>query len=244
MRDSSVRKVAEIGPMESASAMRLSIVVPTLDEEGLLDATLGHLTAVSDDVVVSDGGSTDATEAIARRHPVRWVGGPAGRGGQLNRGAAVARGDTLLFVHADTRLPEGAPRLIEEALANGTDGGAFEIRFVGESRVMAGLGSRLASRRARLTRIPLGDHAHFVRRDLFEAMGGYRDWPILEDVDFMRRLKRRGRVTILPAAVLTSDRRYAERGVARTMAINYLIWALYLAGVDPHRLARLYRQVR
>jgi rSAM/selenodomain-associated transferase 2 len=228
--------------------VELSIIVPTLDEERAIGPTLEHLIGLKDDgcvadVVVSDGGSRDRTGEIARRFPVSWVEGAPGRGGQLNRGAAAARGEVLLFVHADTRLPVGATGLVARAIADGADGGGFEVRFVGGAPLMA-LGSRLASLRTRWTRLPLGDQAQFVRHDTFDRLGGYREWPILEDLDLMRRLKRLGRVTVLPAAVATSDRRFAQRGVARTLGVNYTIWALYALGVSPTRLARLYRQVR
>ena len=227
----------------AARASDLSIIVPTLDEELVLGETLAHLCAVGPDVEVSDGGSRDATRAVAGRFPVTWVAGPAGRGLQLNRGARAARGDVLLFVHADTRLPAGAGGLIGSAVAKGAVGGGFEVRFDSDRRLMA-LGSRLASLRTRWTRVPLGDQGQFVRREIFERLGGYRDWPILEDLDFMRRLRREGEVAVLDAAVLTSDRRFAQRGVVRTLATNYTIWTLFALGVHPRRLARLYRDVR
>ena len=221
----------------------ISIIVPTLDEELVLDETLSHLCPLVDEVVVSDGGSRDRTHRIAAAHGVGWVAGEPGRGLQLNRGAAAARGDVLLFVHADTRLPEGAVDLIAQAISHGAVGGGFQVRFDSDRRLMA-VGSRLASLRTRWTRVPLGDQGQFVRRDVFDRMGGFRDWPILEDLDLMRRLKREGDVAVLDAAVLTSARRFASRGVTRTLATNYTIWALYALGVHPQRLARLYRDVR
>lgn len=230
-------------PPAGPTTLELSVIVPTLDEERALGATLEHLAALDADIVVSDGGSRDRTAEIAAGFAVTWVAGRPGRGVQLNRGAAAARGQVLLFVHADTRLPGGARALIERAIDSGAVGGGFEVRFVGEAPLMA-LGSRLASLRTRWTRLPLGDQAQFVRRDRFVGLGGFRDWPILEDLDLMRRLKRVGPVEVLPTPVETSDRRFAQRGILRTLSVNYTIWALYGLGVHPGKLARLYRQVR
>lgn len=223
--------------------MQVSAIVPTLNEEQTLAATLEQLLKHTDRIVVSDGGSTDKTESIARTFPVDWVSGPPGRGGQLNRGAAEVDADVLLFVHADTCLPDGALQLIIDAIRSDHVGGGFSVRFVSTIPIMA-VGARLVNLRTRLTRVPLGDQAQFVRTEQFRELGGYRDWPILEDLDFMRRLKARGKIAVLTAQVSTSDRRYAQRGVWRTVATNWMIWALYLVGASPQRLAKLYRDVR
>jgi rSAM/selenodomain-associated transferase 2 len=222
--------------------MRLRIVIPTLDEAAGLAPALDSALAASGDVVVSDGGSDDGTVELARAGGARIVAGPRGRGPQLNAGAAVAGDhDVLLFLHADTVLPAGAASAIAAAIDAGAVGGAFRIRFVaaGASRLLA-LGSRLANARAAITGWPLGDHAQFVRRDAFEALGGFREWPLLEDLDFARRLRRHGRTTLLRATVETSARRFERLGVPRTVAINWLIFALYGLGVPPPRLAGLY----
>lgn len=223
--------------------MQTSIVVPTLNEERSLATTLEHLLGHTQRIVVSDGGSRDGTETIAHDFPVTWVSGPPGRGVQLNRGAAATDADVLLFVHADTRLPEGALELIREALEQGSVGGGFTVRFESTIPIMA-VGARVVNLRTRLTRLPLGDQGQFVRADLFRDLGGFREWPILEDLDFMRRLKRRGRIAVLPRPVITSDRRYAQRGVWRTVGSNWLIWAKFLLGAPPEELAKRYRDVR
>jgi rSAM/selenodomain-associated transferase 2 len=222
---------------------RLAIIVPTLDEEDALRRHLAAAAAEADLLVVSDGGSRDGTLEVARRAGATVVCGPPGRGGQLNRGAAAAAGaDVLLFLHADTRLPPGAGGDVRRAVAAGAAGGAFFVRFDDDGFWMR-LGSRLVALRTRLTRLPLGDQAQFVRRDVFAALGGFRDWPILEDLDLARRLKahagRRGVALLRPPAV-TSARRYRDGGIARTVARNWLIWGLFALGVPPHRLARLY----
>jgi rSAM/selenodomain-associated transferase 2 len=223
--------------------MRLAIVMPTLNEAESLRRTLPAALAAADEVVVTDGGSTDETPEVAHALGARVVCGPPGRGGQLTRGAAATDADILLFLHADTVLPEGACAAVRAAIAGGAVGGAFRVRFDSD-RPMLGLGARLINWRTRLTGLPLGDQAQFVRRDVFQKMEGYRDWPILEDLDFALRLKREGRTALLESRVTTAARRFVEQGAARTVATNWLIWLLFLLGVSPHRLARLYRHIR
>lgn len=222
---------------------RLAVVVPTLNEAENLRRLVPELLAGFDQVVVSDGGSSDGSAELARRLGARVVEGPAGRGGQLNRGAAASDGDVLLFLHADTRLPPGAPDLLRRALAGGAVGGAFLLRFDRRPPLLV-IGERLIAWRTRCTRLPLGDQAHFVTRAAFTALGGYRDWPILEDLEFARRLKRHGRVALIRAPVTTAARRYLQGGIVATAARNWLIWGLFACGVSPRRLARLYRDVR
>jgi len=221
----------------------VALIIPTLDEEEALGRHLAAAAAAADQLVVSDGGSRDATVALARQAGATVVTGPPGRGGQLNRGAAAASTDVLVFLHADTRLPPAGVDRVRRAVEAGAAGGAFLVRFDDDGFWMR-LGSRLVNLRTRLTRVPLGDQAQFVTRDAFAALGGFRDWPILEDLDFMRRLKRHARasggIALLDPPVVTAARRYLTGGIARTIARNWLIWALYLLGVPPRRLARLY----
>ena len=245
--------------------MRVAIVVPTLNEEASIASTLPAALAAlgppaaGNELVVSDGGSEDRTVAAARALGATVVTGPAGRGGQLNRGAAATTAEILLFLHADTTLPEGALAAIREAIsgnggtggrpdaavppADAAAGGAFLMRF-DDDRPLLRLGAWLINLRTRATRLPLGDQAHFVTRAAFSQLGGYRDWPILEDLDFAWRLRRHGRTVILKQRVTTGARRFIELGVARTVATNWLIWLLFVAGVSPRRLARFYSQVR
>ena len=214
--------------------------MPTLDESSHLAACLESARGVTDELIVSDGGSQDDTVSLARSFGATVVEGPPGRGGQLNRGAARTTARVLVFLHADSRLPEGAREVILEALDRGYRGGGFQLRFATPGRLPR-LGSRLVNLRSRITGCPLGDQSQFCLRSSFEEMGGFREWPILEDLDFIRRLKRQGRVTLLSPRVATSYRRYRSRGIGRNIATNWLIWALYLLGVDPERLARFYR---
>ncbi len=217
--------------------------MPVLNEESAVAKILPQLLDEADRVIVCDGGSGDRTVEVATELGAKVVDGPPGRGHQLNRGAEVAGGDALLFVHADTALPTGSIERVRQALRDGAPGGGFLIEWRSERSIMR-LGARLTNLRTRLTCCPLGDQAQFCRRDLFEEMGGFADWPILEDLDFARRLKRRGRVALLEPPVTTSVRRYQKRGITRTVATNWLIWLLYFAGVSPERLARLYQDVR
>lgn len=221
----------------------LSIVIPTLNEEAALSTSLPRALAEADEVLIADGGSTDGTAQTARSLGARWIPGTRGRGSQMNHGAAAARGDILLFLHADTLLAPGAGRRVREAVAGGAVGGAFCLRFDADGFVFR-LGQAVVNFRSRRFRIPLGDQAQFATREAFERLGGFRDWPLLEDVDFFRRLKTLGRVVILPGPVVTSARRFLELGPARTVARNWLILSLFSLGVSPQRLARLYRHIR
>jgi len=224
--------------------MRLAIVVPTLNEDDALRRHLPRALEAADEVVVSDGGSSDGTVEVARRLGARVVSGPPGRGGQLNRGAAAAgAADVLLFLHADTTLPARGGAAVREAIAKGANGGAFFLRF-DVDRPAQRLGAWLINRRTRFLRLPLGDQAQFVTREAFEKLGRFRDWPILEDLDFAVRLRRLGAMKLIEEPVTTAARRFLELGAARTVATNWLIWALYFLGVSPHRLARLYRRNR
>lgn len=224
-------------------AASVSLIVPTLDEERALGERLAAMIAAADEIVISDGGSRDATVALARRHGARVVEGPAGRGQQLNRGAEAARGEVLVFLHADTTLPSGALDRVREAVAGGAVGGAFTIRFDRDSRLYRG-GATLVNLRSRWTKLALGDQAQFATRVAFDRLGGFRPWPILEDLDFAKRLRGVGPTAILSPPVLTSARRFEARGPARTVALNWLIWTLFACGVPPQRLAALYRHVR
>lgn len=219
-------------------------MVPALNEQDTLRRLLPAALAVADEVVVSDGGSSDRTVEVAESLGARVVTGPPGRGVQLNRGAAAAiaaRADILLFLHADTTLPPGGADAVREAAAQGAPGGAFLLRFDAD-RPMQRLGSWLVNLRTRWLHVPLGDQAQWATRETFEAMGGFPDWPLLEDVDFMRRLRRRPGFTIVESPVTTGSRRFLELGSVRTVAINWSIWLLFWGGVSPHRLARLYRR--
>jgi rSAM/selenodomain-associated transferase 2 len=219
---------------------RIAVVIPTLDEEKALRRSLQPLSACADEIVVSDGGSTDRTAAIATQLGARVVSSPPGRGIQLNTGAAACNADAFLFLHADTVLPGGqALDNVRTALRRGHVGGGFQIRF-DSPRAVFRFGSAMVNIRTRVTRAPLGDQAQFVSREAFETIGGYQDWPILEDLDFIRRLRRHGKLAILTPVLSTSARRFERYGPVRTLVNNWLIFTLFSLGVSPQKLHQLY----
>ncbi len=184
----------------------------------------------------------DAVRAFATEGvEVLFAAGESPRGARLADSAGRARGDLLVFLHADTTLPAGWRRMVEEAIGTGAVGGAFRLGFEGGGKGMAFV-AFVANVRTALTRVPYGDQAPFVLRDVYEKLGGHSPWPLLEDVDFARRLKREGRVVILPAAVRTSPRRYLEKGILRTVLANWGILLRYHLGASPERLAGKYRR--
>ncbi len=220
--------------------MHLSIIIPTLDERPALERQLPGLLEHHQEVWISDGGSRDGGPEWARQHGAQVIYGQAQRGQQLNRGAGQAQGDVFLFLHADTRLPADAEQLIRQAMHRKVVGGGFRLQF-SEPGSLLQLTSRIINLRSRWTACPLGDQAQFVRHSVFHDLGGYRPWPILEDLDFARRLKRQGPTVLIRQPVVTSARRYLQRGLVRQLLTNWLIFGLYFAGVSPHRLGRLYR---
>jgi rSAM/selenodomain-associated transferase 2 len=222
----------------------IGVVIPTLDEEQRLPGLLGDLRclarAVALDVVVADGGSSDATVAAAARGGARVLATSRGRAHQLNAGAAAAPGEWLLFLHADSRLPAAARRALLAALVDEPDLDAAVFRFAIDLpapwKRFIELGQAL---RQRLYGLPYGDQGLLVRRTLFQAVGGYADLPLLEDVALIRALRRRGvAIRMLPAALVTSGRRYRAHGVVRTWLLNVALISLYLIGVPARRLAR------
>ena len=217
----------------------VSIIIAALNEEENIGATIdAALAAGASEVIVADGGSSDATIEIARTHGARVITGECIRARQLNRGADAAAHDLLLFVHADTHLPAGATDAVAHALDDGFVFGGFRISFA-EPRLA--YVAALINVRTRLTREPWGDQAQFTRRDTFRAIGGYPDSPIMEDYELARRMKRIGRTILLPLTVRTSGRRFVRKGVLRTTALNWLIIISYHLGVSVERLARWYR---
>lgn len=196
-----------------------------------------------------DGGSIDGTAALietmaAHTQSVRLLSSAPGRARQLNAGAAVAGGDVLLFLHADSQLPPGAKRLIEQALADpGVVGGRFDVRFDSPS-MWGNLISAFMNVRSRISRIATGDQAIFVRRTIFERLGGFSDIPIMEDIDFSTRLKQTGRTAAIRDPVVTSFRRWEREGPVRTILLMWSLRFLYWIGISPHRLSRFYAAVR
>ena len=219
---------------------KLSVIMPTLNAESALRRSLPALSAGLEtglirELIITDGGSEDATLRIADAAGAEIVTGPASRGGQLRRGADMARGDWLLFLHADSVLPSGWPDLVMVQMAQGGPA-AFGLRFDG-----GGLGASLvagwANLRTRLFSLPYGDQGLLVSRKAYREAGGFPDIPLMEDVAIARTLPR---IALLPGTVSTSPERYQRDGWLRRGARNLWLLLCYLAGADPEKLARRY----
>jgi rSAM/selenodomain-associated transferase 2 len=225
---------------------RISVIIPVFCEPTVINRTVETVRRFGggDDVeiIVVDGEPGGETLAAIRDAAVRKLLSGKGRGGQLNRGAAVAAGDVLLFLHADTVLPPAAfERIAGAMLDEGCAGGAFNLRIDSPGAGFRAI-EKVANLRSRLTRIPYGDQAIFIRASCFRTLGGFKEIPIMEDVDLMRRIKRKGwRIVIFPEPVTTSARRWEKEGLVFGTLRNWFLMTLYLCGVAPERLARFYR---
>lgn len=226
--------------------MRLSVIVPVLDEERVIDERLTELEHLGlHEILVVDGGSRDGTLAAVARHPrVQASSARRGRAWQMNAGAALATGDVLLFLHADVALPSDALSHVERALADPrVVGGAFRTWTVADRPTRLGRLLHLADLRSRYSSLPYGDQALFVRASIFRALGGFPEIPLMEDLALSRLLRKAGRLRTVPARVRVSGRRFLERPLFYTSLVN-LYPALYRLGVPPSVLARFYRAVR
>jgi rSAM/selenodomain-associated transferase 2 len=226
---------------------RLSIIVPTLDEApGIAPCLerLASLRARGVEVIVADGGSADGTAALASPLADRVLVAPRGRAAQMNAGAAAAAGGTFLFLHADTRLPEGADRLVLEGLAaSGRGWGRFDVAIEGRSPLLRVVAA-LMNARSRLTAVATGDQAIFVRRAAFEAAGGYPAIPLMEDIALTKSLKRLGPPLCLRQRAVTSGRRWERHGTLATIVLMWRLRLAYFLGADPARLAKRYENGR
>jgi rSAM/selenodomain-associated transferase 2 len=231
---------------QSTEQPSLSIIIPTLNEGCAIGATLEAIARVPGrfELIVVDGGSEDETVEIAGRFGARVIKSKRGRGQQMHSGARAALGEALWFLHADTIIPPDGAARITEALAHDSEivGGNFTIRFDGErwaARFLTWLYPQL-----RRLGLCYGDSAIFVRASVYRDIGGFKPLPLFEDLDLVRRLRTKGRLIHLPAAVVTSSRRFEGRSFALTFARWAILQALYWAGVNPHTLNRLYAPVR
>jgi rSAM/selenodomain-associated transferase 2 len=223
--------------------MRLSIIMPVLDEAAVIADALAALApyrARGTEVIVVDGGSRDRTIEIARPLADRVIAALRGRGSQMNAGAAVAGGEVLLFLHADTGLPADADRLVADGLAaTGRSWGRFDVTIAGAHPLLP-LIARMMNLRSRLTGIATGDQAIFARRREFDDAGGFPDIALMEDIALSARLKRLGRPLCLAARVTTSGRRWEKHGVLRTVLTMWRLRLAYWLGAEPAALARRY----
>lgn len=232
--------------------MSIAVIIPVLNEQDALPSLLNALLPLEfKEIILVDGASQDRTVEVAKtlletspHLHCRIIAGPKGRARQMNVGAAQATADILLFLHADTRLPHNANNAIEEALSNSHGvGGRFDVRFPCDEGY-AWMVSRMMNHRSRLSGICTGDQGMFVRRAVFESMGGFADMPLMEDIEFSRRLKRKGIVVALKETVTTSFRRWEQHGPLRTILRMWILRFLYWMGWSPHRLHQYYHHVR
>ena len=227
--------------------MKISIIIPVLNERHYLPATFSALAQLRpDEVIVVDGGSSDGSrEFLSQQQSVCVVDAERGRGSQLNAGAQIATGDVLIFLHCDCFLPEDGLQQIVRALANErVVAGCFLVRFAEQYPDSLRLVSWGINSRTRLTRTATGDQAIFVRRAIYGDAGGFAAWPLFEDIDLIARIKRRGKFVVLSTAVTISARRWLTYGVWRTTLLMYALRAGYYAGISPFRLKRWFTDVR
>lgn len=223
--------------------MKVSVIIPALNEEELIErAARSAWAATADEVIVVDGGSRDRTVAVARQHGCRLLDSCPGRAWQQNLGAKQAAGDVLLFLHADNRLGSEAIRQIRTLLeASDRWGGAFQQRIEAE-----GWAFRLLERgnawRVRRQGLPYGDQGIFIRRELFLELGGFPELPLMEDLVFMQKLRRRSWPALLPGPIYVSARRWQRHGVVGQTARNWMLLTAHRLGVPPQRLAARYRR--
>lgn len=217
---------------------QLSLIIPTFDEEERIGACLRSVAPLDAEVIVVDGGSRDATVAIAADHGARTITTRRGRGAQLRAGAEAATGANLFFLHADSVLAPEAIPAIERAVVD-------PCFTVGKLRLRFDTPHPLYALYARLARIEsfwtsFGDQGIVIRRDLYELLGGFPDWPLLEDVELLRRARRAGGIRLIPADIVTSARRFRRHGIVRQQILNGVVLTRYLLGTSPEELEALY----
>lgn len=229
--------------LPQTTARLLSIIIPTLNEAASITATLLGLSNMPDvEIIVADGGSTDRTVKLAQVAGASVVQCNLGRGKQMNAGAALATGEVLLFLHADTQLPTDFHEHIWQVMRQNNSAGAFQLH-IGAKGWKLRLVEFAANLRSRWFRMPYGDQAIFVRASVFYEMDGFRNWPLMEDFDFCQRLKKNGKMKLVPASVTTSPRRWQRLGVLRTTLTNLACVTAFQLGVSPATLAGWYRRL-
>lgn len=224
---------------------QLSIIIPVFNESRIINATLVHLSDLtfsgSLEIIVVDGNPSGSTINAITSSGIRKIIGSKGRGSQMNTGAAAASGDVLLFLHADTLLSHDAlDQIIIAFQQHDIVGGAFDLEIKSKKRIFR-LIERAASIRSRLTRIPYGDQAIFLKKSFFDQIGSFKDIPIMEDVELMQRVKKAGKkIKFIPRKVRTAARRWEKEGIVYCTLRNWTLIVLYLLGVAPEKLNKFY----
>ncbi|MEH1868849.1 MAG: TIGR04283 family arsenosugar biosynthesis glycosyltransferase [Nostoc sp.] len=230
---------------QNIDAARISIIIPTLNEAENIKQAIATTQAYTNiEVIIVDGGSKDDTIEIAQSLNVKVISSFPGRAVQMNAGAVAASGEILLFLHADTRLPTGFDEMIRTALQQpGTVAGAFKLR-IDASRLSLRWVEWGVNVRSHFCQMPYGDQAIFLTKAVFQQIGGFPELPIMEDFELVRRLKAKGRITIISTPVVTSARRWLQKGVFKTTLLNQIVIISYLLGVSPARIRCWYRRER
>lgn len=220
----------------------ISVIIPAINEAAVISETIRRAALSRDtEIIVVDGGSQDATMVTARSQGTRVMSAPPGRARQMNAGAAAARGDLFLFLHADTLLPPAYDLLIRQTMAaSGTAAGAFRLR-IGTRTAALRFIERVANFRSQVLQMPYGDQGLFLHRRTFGQLGGFSDTPIMEDFDMVRRLRQKGRIATVSSPVVTSSRRWLRLGVLRTWLINQGVVLAFYAGWPRDRIVTWYR---
>lgn len=223
----------------------VAVIVPILNEGERLPQLLKMLEAIqADEVVLVDGGSSDGSDLLLAASKFKWIRSEPGRAVQMNSGATCCQSDVLIFLHADTELERaGLERLREVMQRPDVAGGRFDVRLSGSHPAFRMI-EWLINVRSRLSKISTGDQCQFVRRDVFEQLGGFPEQPLMEDVEFSSRLKRAGRIACLRDKVTTSSRRWEQHGILRTILLMWKLRLYYWLGITPERLAAIYRDAR
>ncbi len=227
--------------MSITTGATVAVIVPVLNEADHLPCLLQSIRAIgANEIIFVDGGSSDETQVLLEKSGLKWIRSKRGRALQMNAGGFQSKSDILLFLHIDTEISSSHIMDIKKVMcSSGMVGGRFDIRLSGDHPAFRVI-EFFINQRSRLTKISTGDQAMFVRRDVFERMGGFPEQPLMEDVEFSRRLKREGGIACLCSRVMTSSRRWEKYGIVRTIVLMWWLRFRYWLGANPETLKRLY----